>query len=484
MLWFIFAILTIAIIAILLLPLLKRAQEEQAQRVDYDIVVYRNQLAEIDQEIELGLLTEAQADAARAEVHRRMLAAEDAELNMPYMQRLQGRYQYARIAAIVAIALVLPLGAAIMYGVLGSPHQPGKPYAWRLNNDPDFVVASTAESLAALLQNSPSAAGYKRLAEMYFTTRNYTESAAADRRAIELGANDAVTWSELGEAVVMTSGGAVMPEAMTAFTNSLAIEPKGERSRFYIGLAEAQIGNLKQAVAIWRDLERDSAPDAPWLTMLREHIAAFAKSGGFDPASIPPAPPSASTLNVANNAMTKALHQTMGKGATPPALAADATPLVATGGDDKNTMIRAMVDRLAARMETTPNDVAGWVQLAHSYNVLGENAKVRAAIDHAVRLKPNDESVLLVVGETQKGAAAPGDDTPADFIATMRKVLKLNPSNVRALYYVGIAEQKSGHAEQARAMWTKALAAVAPDDPLAVSIHNRLNAGSGKPIAN
>ena len=92
----------------------------------------------------------------------------------------------------------------------------------------------------------------------------------------------------------MTSGGAVVPEALLAFTNSLGKDPHGERSRFYIGLAEAQIGNLKQAVAIWRDLEKSSDPDAPWLPMLREHIAAFAKQGGFDPASVPPSPPSAS----------------------------------------------------------------------------------------------------------------------------------------------------------------------------------------------
>jgi cytochrome c-type biogenesis protein CcmH len=477
MLWLIFAILTVVVIAVLLLPFLKRVPDEAPLRVDYDIVVYRNQLAEIDQEIERGLLTEGQADAARAEVHRRMLAAEDAELKMPFKHK-RGDSRYARIGAIVAIALIVPIGAAIMYGVLGNPQLPGKPYAWRLKNDPDFVVATTADKLSALLQASPSAAGYKRLAEMYFDTRNYAEAAAADRRAIELGANDAVTWSELGEAIVMTSDGAVMPEAMTAFTNSLAIEPKGERSRFYIGLAEAQIGNLKQAVAIWKDLEKDSPPDAPWLPMLRDHITAFSKNGGFDPASISAAPPSANTLNVANNAMTKALHQTTPKSAEPAALPANASPPVA--GDDKNTMINAMVQRLADRMATTPNDVPGWVRLAHAYNVLGDNVKARAAIDHAVRLKPNDENVLVTLGETQKGAAAPGDDTPADFIATMRKVLKIDPANAQALYYVGIVEQKSGHTDQARAMWTKALAATAPEDPLAISIRNQLTAASKK----
>jgi len=485
MLWLVFAILVLAVLAVLLLPLLKDASDEALPRVDYDIVVYRNQLVEIDQEIERGLLSEAQADAARAEVHRRMLAAEDAELKKP-VKSLRTDNRRARFAAIVVIAAVLPVGATALYGVLGSPHLQGKPYEWRLRNDPDFVAAATAEKLAALLQNSPNVAGYKRLAAMYFSSRNYEQAAAADRRAIDLGAADAATWSELGEAVVMTNGGAVVPEALMAFNNALSIDSRSERARFYIGLAESQIGNLKQAVAIWRDLEKSSDPDAPWLPMVREHISAFSKEGGFDPASVPPSPPSSGAMNVAITAMTNAMHVQGGTGvppapaavAEPPATEASVAPTSAS--NDQDTMIRAMVGRLADHMEKTPDDVVGWQRLAHDYNVLGEHAKARAAIDRAVRLKPADVGVQLTLAETQKGAAAPGDDIPADFVATLRGVLKLDPANVQALYFVGLAEQKSGHAAQARALWNKALAVAPADDPLAISIHNRLDVMSGK----
>ena len=150
-------------------------------------------------------------------------------------------------------------------------------------------------------------------------------------------------------------------------------------------------------------------------------------------------------------------------------------------GDERDTMIRAMVQRLADRMEKTPDDVAGWQRLANSYKVLGEQDKAREAIGHAVRLKPDDVGVQLSLAEIQKAAAAPGDDTPADFVATMRTVLKLDPANVQALYYVGLAEQKAGHPAQARVLWNKALAVASADDPLAIAIRNRLNAGKPKP---
>jgi cytochrome c-type biogenesis protein CcmH len=481
MLWAIFAILCILVVVLLAIPVLKGGADAPA-RVDYDIVVYRSQLTEIEQEIERGLLTAEQADAARAEIYRRMLAAEDAELERPHRFRLGGG-KTARIVAIVAIGLCVPGGAALVYHSLGSPDLPGKPYFWRIHNDPDFVVASSADQLAKILEASPSASGYQQLGRMEFSARQYEQAANAYRRAIELGANEAVTWSEFGEALVVSSDGVVVPEAMKAFTHAVALEPRSERSRFYLGLSEAQIGNVREAVAIWRDLERTSEPDAPWLPMLREHIKAYAKQAGFDPASVPPAPPDLKAIDTALNAMTKAMHMSAGMnpaGATTPGATtppAGVTP--PPTGSDRETMVRSMVQKLADRMEKSPNDVSGWQRLAHVYIVMGQLDKARAAADHAVRLKPNDAGVQLSLAEVQKASAPAGDETPADFIATMRKVLALDGTNVEALYYVGLAERKAGHTARARELWTKAAGRAAPDDALAVEIHNQLGALPG-----
>lgn len=469
MLWLIFTVMTLAAVAALLFPLLKPAGNAAPPRADYDIIVYRSQLQEIEREIEDGLLTNAQADAARVEVHRRMLAAEDAELDkLAKPAGTAGRY--ARLIAIIAIAAGVPLGAAVAYGALGSPNLAGKPYAWRLKNDPDLVAETSVEKLSAAMQTDPSASGYKRLADLYFSERKYEEAADADRHAIDLGADDASMWSELGETIVMASGGAVAPDALLAFSASLEKDSQDARARFYIGLAEAQIGNLKQAVAVWRDLEKSAPSDARWLPMVREHIAAFSREGGFDPASVAPSPPSVEAMHNAVAAMTNAVKAHTGKSGT-------AAP---SKSSDQDTMIRNMVAQLAARMEKNPDDVAGWQRLAHAYNVLGERTKARYAIDRAVRLKPADIGVLLTLAEIQMASAAPGDDASADFISTMRKVMAVDPANIDALYYVGLAEQKAGHLDRARALWNKVLAVAPATDPLAIAIHNRLDIIAGK----
>jgi cytochrome c-type biogenesis protein CcmH len=472
MLWAIFAILCIAVVGILVFPLW-RGRKDAPPRAEYDFVVYRSQLAEIDEEIANGLLTADQAEGARAEVYRRMLAAEDAELKMPLRAKRGSRI--VRIAAIAAVALVVPVGAAILYSVLGSPNLPGKPYDWRIHNDPDFVTAATADKLATMLQASPSAGGYAQLGRMYFLAQQYQQAADADHHAIDLGAKDAAVFSEFGESLVMANNGVVVPDAMRAFVTAIGIEPQSERSRFYLGLSEAQIGNDREAVAIWKDLEKTSDPAAPWLPMVREHIVAFAKQGGFDPASVPPSPPDLKAIETAVQAMTKAMHLTGGMAAE----GSSAAPGTPANGTSRDTLVRAMVQQLADRMARTPSDVTGWKRLAHAYVVLGDLPKARAAADKAVQLKPDDVSVQLGLAEVEK-AAAPNDEAPKDFVATMRTVLKLDPANPAALYYVGVDEARAGQTAKARAMWTKALGLVQQGDPLADSIKSKLNGAAGK----
>ena len=47
--------------------------------------------------------------------------------------------------------------------------------------------------------------------------------------------------------------------------------------------------------------------------------------------------------------------------------------------EERQAMIRGMVERLAARLDQNPDDKEGWTRLARAYDVLGETEKARAA---------------------------------------------------------------------------------------------------------
>ena len=300
MLWIWLALITLATLAALLWPLL-RAPLPSASRADYDLAVYRTQLAELKADAARGLLPPDQAEAATLEIQRRMLGA------IPSPVPADDRR--ARRMAVIVIVGVVPLCAVLLYASLGRPSLSGQPYAERLEHDPAVIVADAAAKLETALAAKPSVAGYRRLAQLYRRTDDFDRAIAAQKRVLELGADKAADFADLGELAVFAAQGGVGPDALAAFAQALSRDAREPRARFYAGLAEAEIGNLRAAVAIWRDLEEHSQPDAPWLPLLRREIETVAKTGKFDPATVPPAPPSAATLTAAVEAMQRAMNR-------------------------------------------------------------------------------------------------------------------------------------------------------------------------------
>ena len=79
-LWFVFALMTVAAIFAVLWPL---GRGSSAQAGGSEAVVYRDQLAEIDRDVAAGLIGVSEAEAARVEIGRRLLAAADGERDLP-----------------------------------------------------------------------------------------------------------------------------------------------------------------------------------------------------------------------------------------------------------------------------------------------------------------------------------------------------------------------------------------------------------------
>ena len=272
-LWLILAALTLAVLALLLTPLLRR-QPVAPPRRDFDSAIYRDQLAEIDRDLARQFLTLGQAAAARTEIQRRLLAAADAADAASLAQGDNPRSQWLMASALV---VTLSLGSGLMYARLGAPALPAKPYAAR-QHDPEIVMAAAMQRLTQQLERQPDAEGYRHMATLAFMMRRYDQAAEAYRKLISLQADDAALWSKLGEALVLANDGQVVPEAREALAEALRRDPQEARARFYTGLAEAQDGKPDRAILLWRELERESPADSPWLPMLKEHIALYAET--------------------------------------------------------------------------------------------------------------------------------------------------------------------------------------------------------------
>ncbi|MDR3436653.1 tetratricopeptide repeat protein [Telmatospirillum sp.] len=133
-------------------------------------------------------------------------------------------------------------------------------------------------------------------------------------------------------------------------------------------------------------------------------------------------------------------------------------------------------DAMAARLAKDGGPSEDWLLLARSYLQFREFDKAKDAARQAISRKPKDIEARMVLAEAQIAGTSHAGRLPDDFVATMREVLDIDPTNGSSLYYVGLAESEAGHSSQARELWGKLLASLPADDPRRVDLNKRLEA--------
>jgi cytochrome c-type biogenesis protein CcmH len=473
--------LTTLAVVLLVLPLILRGRGA-GSRDAYNLAVYRDQLAEIDRDVGRGVIDPDQAEAAKSEIARRILAL------TPSAGAAAASSSTPLAVAAVAIIL-LPFVAWTLYWNLGSPTLPDQPYAARgatpaapgAAQPPHVDMAEALQRLRAHLKDHPDDLdAWLLLARTELDRSQFKEAVEAYRHAVDLSNRKAEIVGDWGEAQVLAAAGTVTPAAQEAFKETLADPQSAPRSRYYLALAKLQGGDPKAALQDWVDLEADAPVDAEWLPLLRRRIAEAAKAAGIDPAvlktsaGVPRKPPPAETPPAATPPT-----------ATPPAAGAMPSPAQVEETarntetmtpDQRQAMVTAMVERLAARLQQQPDDVDGWIRLGRSYMVLNQPDKARDAYAHAAKLKPDDVALKQQYAEAIIEAAGNDDQPPAEAAALMRDVLAAEPQNAEALWYVGMAEAAAGHAQAAHDLWSKLLAELPVDAPGRKEVEGRLAA--------
>jgi cytochrome c-type biogenesis protein CcmH len=357
--WIIAGSLVMAALIALLKPLLW-ATPESADEGESVVAVFRRQLTNLDSEIAQGRLAPDEAAAVRAEITRRMLAAADQETQNSPPAVLGSAASSWRIGVAIGIAALLPAAALAIYSAVGAPAaiERGGSAAAALATDERAKLAAAAEQLKARLQQEPGhVEGWVLLARTFTSLERYPEARSAYSQAIALAPKEPRLHAELGELIVLAAGGDVTAEAEAEFAKA-GDDP---RARFYGAEAALQRGDREAAKAALRALLATAPAEAPWRKAVQERLAEIAP-GEIAPDEQPPA----------------------AKGSGP--TAQDVAAAQSMSPEERQAMIRSMVDRLAARLEQNPNDKDGWTRLAHAYDVLGETQKAEAARTRAAQV--------------------------------------------------------------------------------------------------
>jgi cytochrome c-type biogenesis protein CcmH len=222
----------------------------------------------------------------------------------------------------------LGLGA---YAFLGQPQIALSDLTGASRTDYKALIATLARRMP---QRPGDIEGWALLGRGYLALGNPVQAEKAFARAVEAakavqGAAPPDLLANYGEAM-SESAGQVTKEAEAVFREVLDQDPANLVSRYYIGLALASRGDKPGALQLWESVLAEAPPDTPWRGALVDQVAALrAQSGGAAP----------------------------------------------------NPM--AMVQQLATRLETNPNDLDGWLRLIRAYTVLGDKPKATAALTRA-----------------------------------------------------------------------------------------------------
>jgi cytochrome c-type biogenesis protein CcmH len=469
--WIVAAAMTAAVTALVLAPLL-RARHAVGSRASYDMEVYRDQLAELERDVARGVIDDRQALAARTEIGRRMLAVADEGKREAAASRRAAGTGPSRSSRAIALALcvVIPAGALAVYIPTGSPNLPGQPFASRETNQDGGPPAQVMQAIAKLeqhLKEEPGdLQGWLLMAQTYTHMGRFDDSVEAYRNAVEISqGRDPGILSSYAEAMTAANQGMVPEEAARTFEAVLQSDPKDPRARYYLALARGQAGDMRGALDRWVELAAQSPADAPWLPTVRQRITDTAGQLGLDVASVMPQPLPPSPGNEAATGGAPAPGPTREQMAG----AADMTP------EQRDQMIRGMVDNLATRLRDNPNDADGWLRLGRAYKVLGEQDKSIEALESGTKAAPGRVDVLMAYADALMSASGDEDAPPASAVAALRNVLALQPDNPQALWFLGLDAARTANTSEASQLWGRLLAQLKPGTPEHAEVQSRLD---------
>ena len=317
------------------------AQASQTDPVQTNAAVYRDQLAELDDERAQGLISDAEWRISRDELAARLLQdVGETELTQPVTGEgvkatattTASTYASAMVkpwVLLFSFIVLVPISSLLMYSLFGQPAALDPLAISQGLDNPEEVtpekLTTMATALTRRLQDEPnSMEGWVMLARVQRARAHFDEAAAALRKALSLSRDDNLL-IELAEVLAQQNKGVFAGEPWSIIQKVLATDPHHENALFLAGSAAYSEQNFQAALRFWERAREVVAADSPDAPELDRAIAEARQQLG-----LPPIPARAATAKSnASGGPTNAAQQAVrisGRVSVAPELASKVAP--------------------------------------------------------------------------------------------------------------------------------------------------------------
>ena len=423
------AILTLLVIAWVIRPLLRKTTRQGVSVAQVNTAVHRDQLAALKADLNRNIVSQQDYETSVEELQMRLL--DDTESYQAKAPTVTATFWSSKRTALL-IGLCLPLFAIPLYLKLGAPAAIDPVAVAQVT---DQQIRQMVETLAAKLKENPdNPKGWAMLAKSYKVMGLFDASRQAFERVGTTLDSDPELLVDYADVLAVLANNQLEGKPLMLVNKALTINPKHPMGLMMSGVAAYRRADFKLAISNWETLLTMLEPGSADAQQIEEQIAAAQSNAGITPQR---------------------------KGNNTPSNAMPPVPAGAAGGMTPE-MINQMVERLAKRLETNPEDLQGWARLARAYKVQGRLPEAIKAYEKSGSLLDKDADLLSQYADT---LATHNNSLKGKPTVLLQKALAINPKHPSALMMAAQAAYQEANYGQAIVFWERVLSVLPADAP-------------------
>ncbi|TNE76063.1 MAG: c-type cytochrome biogenesis protein CcmI [Gammaproteobacteria bacterium] len=271
--WLILGLLALVAATFVIFPLLKKPQRESTEPMHPNVVLYREQLADLDRQLADGEIDAVQHGELVSEQQRLLLADEGLD-----EQHTAAGNRGAWL--LLTGLLLLPLLSFGLYQMLGASDDVAitgmmeKRLAGGLDQEADQALRQQLQQrIGRRLQSRPDNVYYLvSLARLQLEEGDFLQASASYQQAVSLAPEDPDLLAEYAQAVYFASGNRFVVSAKDALDRALSLDPNNLTALGLQGIRAFEDGDYRLAIASWQTALRAIHPATPQAKALEAGI--------------------------------------------------------------------------------------------------------------------------------------------------------------------------------------------------------------------